>query len=121
MNKTDTLQRCLEDLKANRNVIGSAVSSKNGLVMATDLPSAIDRNSFCAMAGSLFSGIQTAASVIGRYGVRHAVTTIGNELFIAHLCGNSAILLVNAQAGIELEPFLQEISYTANTIGKVVG
>jgi predicted regulator of Ras-like GTPase activity (Roadblock/LC7/MglB family) len=121
MYKMDILERCLQGLRTNRNVIGSAISSKNGLLMATDLPTNIDRNSFCAMAGSLFSGIQTAASVIGKYGVRHAVTNIGNELFIAHMCGNSAILLVNARSNVELEPFLKEISYTANTIGDVVG
>ncbi|MDO9517306.1 MAG: roadblock/LC7 domain-containing protein, partial [Methanosarcinaceae archaeon] len=89
MNKVDILQRSLHNLKNDRDVIGSAISSKNGLVMATDLPEGIDRNSFCAMAGSLFQGIQTAASAIGKCDVRHAVTSIGNELFIAHLCGNS--------------------------------
>ncbi len=89
--------------------------------MAADLPEGIDRNSFCAMAGSLFDGIQTAASAIGKYGVRQAVTHIGGELFIAHLCGNSAILLVNAQSGIELETFMHEMTSTANAIGTVVG
>ncbi len=121
MNKVDILQKNLQKLKNDSDVIGSAISSKNGLVMATDLPEGMDRNSFCAMAGSLFHGIQTAASAIGKHGVRHAVTNIGNELFIAHLCGDSAILLVNAQSSIELEPFMQEISSTANTIGTVVG
>ena len=121
MNKVDILQRCLHMLTDDSNVIGSAVSSKNGLVMATDLPEGIDRNSFCAMAGSLFDGIQTAASAIGKYGVRHAVTYIGDELFIAQMCGDSAILLVNAQSGIELEPFMREITSTANTIGAVIG
>jgi len=121
MTKMNTLQRCLQGLRNNGCVIGSAVSSKDGLVMASDLPSNIDRNSFCAMAGSLFSGIQTAAAVIDKYGVMHTVTKIGNELFIAHLCGNSAILLVNAQSSVELVPFLKEISCTANTIQDVVG
>ena len=121
MNKVDILQRYLHTLTDDSNVIGSAVSSKNGLVMAADLPEGIDRNSFCAMAGSLFDGIQTAASAIGKYGVRHAVTHIGDELFIAHLCGNSAILLVNTQSGIKLEPFMREITSTADTIGAVVG
>ncbi|MBW6471025.1 MAG: hypothetical protein K0A90_07375 [Methanosarcinaceae archaeon] len=54
MNKVDILQRSLHNLKNDRDVIGSAISSKNGLVMATYLPEGIDRNSFCAMAGSLF-------------------------------------------------------------------
>ena len=121
MNKVDMLQKHLHKLTNGNDVIGSAISSKNGLVMAADLPEGMDRNSFCAMAGSLFHGIQTAASAIGKHGVRHAVANIGNELFIAHLCGNSAILLVNAQSGIELESFMQEITSTANTIGTVVG
>ena len=121
MNKVDIIQRSLHTLTDDSNVIGSAVSSKNGLVMAADLPEGIDRNSFCAMAGSLFAGIQTAASVIGKYGVRHAVTYIGDELFIAHMCGNSAILLVNTQSGINLEPFMREITSTADSIGAVVG
>lgn len=121
MNKVDILQNYLHKLKNDGDVIGSAISTKNGLVMATDLPENMDRNSFCAMAGSLFHGIQTAASAIGKHGVRHAVTNIGNELFIAHLCGNSAILLVNAQSGIELDSFMQEVTSTANTIGTVVG
>ena len=121
MNKVDILQRYLHTLTNDSNVIGSAISTKNGLVMATDLPEGIDRNSFCAMAGSLFDGIQTAASAIGKHGVRHAVTHIGDELFIAQMCGDSAILLVNAQSGIELEPFMREMTSTANTIGTVVG
>jgi len=54
LNKVDILQRSLHNLKNDRDVIGSAISSKNGLVMATYLPEGIDRNSFCAMAGSLF-------------------------------------------------------------------
>ena len=121
MKKIDILEECLHTLTNDSNVIGSAVSSKNGLVMATDLPEGIDRNSFCAMAGSLFHGIQTAASAIGKCGVRHAVTNIGNELFIAHLCGNSAILLVNTRSNIKLAPFMSELTHTANMIGTVVG
>ena len=121
MNKIDILQRCLHTLTSDSNVIGSAVSSKNGLVMATDLPDGIDKNSFCAMAGSLFDGIQTAASAIGKHGVQHAVTHIGDEVFIAQLCGNSAILLVNAQSGIKMDNFMTEMTSTANTIEAVVG
>ena len=110
------LQKHLHKLTNVYDVIGSAISSKNRLVMATYLPDGMDRNSICAMAGSLFHGIWIAASAIGKHGVRHAITNIGNELFNAHLYDNSAILLVNTQSDIELEPFMQEIASTANTI-----
>lgn len=121
MNKVEILEECLHTLTNESNVIASAVSSKNGLVMATDLPEGMNRNSFCAMAGSLIQGIQTAASAIGKCGVRHAMANIGNEIFIAHLCGNSAILLVNTRSDIDITHFMCKLTNTANTIGTVVG
>jgi len=60
--KKEKLLRVLSGLKAEGDIEGSAVITRDGLLIAADLPSRIDAETFAAMAATMTGAAETAVS-----------------------------------------------------------
>ena len=59
-----SINRELEKLEGNSDIIGIALVKRNGLLVSSRLPRDVDDRKFCAMAATMFGAIETAASTI---------------------------------------------------------
>ena len=59
-----SLKKVLEKLDTTRDIIGTALVNRNGLLISSRLPRDVDNRKFGAMAATMFIAFETAASTL---------------------------------------------------------
>ena len=117
----DMLKKVLMDLNATGEVYASAIVSRNGLLMACEMPSDIDSRTFAAMTATMVGAAETAFSELKK-GVAERVIVEGREAkIIAMGAGKKALLVTMSDPRANLGLILLEMEKASEKIRKLLG
>ena len=119
--KYESLEKVLQGLNTIGDVEGSAIISRDGLIIASTLPPNFDKETFSAMCATMVGAAETAAMDINK-GVpeRVIVETRGMKL-LAIGAGNEMLLVTITAPQSNLGLVVSEASKAASQITKVMG
>ena len=122
MNKLEmqSLHKELEKLGGKRDIIGTALVNRNGLLISSRLPRDIDDRKFCAMAATMFGAIETAASTIGSNVVDNLTVEFSDFQLIIMEADEHMILVSLLNTNINLGLFFIEIEEIIQNIKKIL-
>src|ERR1051326_6239548 len=119
--KYESLEKVLQGLNTIGDVEGSAIISRDGLIIASTLPANFDKETFSAMCATMVGAAETASLDINK-GVpeRVVVETRGMKL-LAIGAGNEMLLVTITAPQSNLGLVVSEASKAASQITKVMG
>lgn len=115
--KIESLNRELKELETRRGITGSAIVSRNGLLITSRLPRDIDPRKIGAIAATMFGAIETASTALGNNEKIYCLTIELEDYQLIVLNANNDIIFallidLNVNLGlifIELEETLKKI------------
>jgi hypothetical protein len=115
--KIESLNRELKELETRRGITGSAIVSRNGLLITSRLPRDIDQRKIGAIAATMFGAIETASTALGNNEKIYCLTIELEDYQLIVLNANNDIIFallidLNVNLGlifIELEETLKKI------------
>lgn len=119
--KKDKLMGILKKLSSVGDVAGSAIVTRDGLLMASDLPSDIDAETFAAMSATMIGAAETAVGELKK-GTVERVTAEGKEIkLLTKGAASSAVLVSMVKANANLGLVLVEMGKASDKIEKEMG
>ena len=115
--KIESLNRELKELETRRGITGSAIVSRNGLLITSRLPRDIDQRKIGAIAATMFGAIETASTALGNNEKIYCLTIELEDYQLIVLNASNDIIFallidLNVNLGlifIELEETLKKI------------
>lgn len=115
--KIESLNRELKELEKRRGITGSAIVSRNGLLITSRLPRDLDQRKIGAIAATMFGAIETASTALGNNEKIYCLTIELEDYQMIVLNANNDIIFallidLNVNLGlifIELEETLKKI------------
>lgn len=115
--KIESLNRELKELETRHGITGSAIVSRNGLLITSRLPRDIDQRKIGAIAATMFGAIETASTALGNNEKIYCLTIELEDYQLIVLNANNDIIFallidLNVNLGlifIELEETLKKI------------
>jgi len=117
--KKEQLEEILNELKNTGGIIGSAVVSVDGLVIASDLKEK-DVETFAAMSAAMQGAAETAVGELGQGNLNQIVAEAEKGKLIAISSGEKAILVVMTNSDINLGLILLEMRKASGMIMDVL-
>jgi len=117
--KKEQLEEILNELKNTGGIIGSAVVSVDGLVIASDLKEK-DVETFAAMSAAMQGAAETAVGELGQGNLNQIVAEAEKGKLIAISSGEKAILVVMTNSDINLGLILLEMRKASGMITDVL-
>ncbi|MDY6964935.1 MAG: roadblock/LC7 domain-containing protein [Halobacteriota archaeon] len=116
----EMLEKLLVDLKRTGNVEASAVVSRDGLLMASDIPSGVQAETFAAMNATMMGAAETAISELQK-GIPDRVIIESKEAkVIVTGAGPKALLIVMTTPDAGLGLILVEMNKIAEKLIEVL-
>ena len=115
-----SINRELEKLKGNSDIIGIALVKRNGLLVSSRLPRDVDDRKFCAMAATMFGAIETAASTIGSNKVDNLTVEFSDFQLISMETNENMILVSLLNLNVNLGLIFIEIEEGVKNIKKIL-
>lgn len=100
--KTELLEKILSDLKKVGSVKGSAVISRDGLMVAADLSNSIDADTFAAMSAAMQGAAETAIQELKQGELNQIIIDSSKGKIISIGAGENAILVALAERNLNL-------------------
>ena len=120
MNIKEMLEKILKDLRTVGDVDASAIVSRDGLLIAADIPQNVNAEAFAAMTAAMLGAAETATSELGK-GVPDRVIVEGKEgKIIATGAGSKALLVVMTNPKASLGLILFKIGKASDKIKEVL-
>ena len=119
--KKEHLIAILQTLKKIGEVLGSSVISRDGLVIASDLSTDVDEETFAAMSAAMQGADETAVSELKQGNLKQIIIDYQNGKIIIISAGEKAILVILAKSKINLGLALLEMGKTGKKIDGVLG
>ena len=115
-----SINRELEKLEGNSDIIGIALVKRNGLLVSSRLPRDVDDRKFCAMAATMFGAIETAASTIGSNKVDNLTVEFSDFQLIIMETTENMILVSLLNLNVNLGLIFIEIEEGVKNIKKIL-
>ncbi len=115
-----SINRELEKLEGNSDIIGIALVKRNGLLVSSRLPRDVDDRKFCAMAATMFGAIETAASTIGSNKVDNLTVEFSDFQLISMETNENMILVSLLNSNVNLGLIFIEIEEGVKNIKKIL-
>ena len=102
--KKDRLMGILKGLSSVGDIDGSAIVTRDGLLIASDLPRDLDAETFAAMSATMIGAAETAVGELKKGTINRVIAEGKNTKLIAGGAGPSAVLvsMVNPEANLGL-------------------
>ena len=120
LSKKDRLDAILDELKRIGGISGSAIVSKDGLAIASDLGEK-DIDTFAAMSAAMQGAAETAASELKQGSLKQIIIDADNGKIITISTGEEAILVILAKPDINLGLILLALGKASGKIADVLG
>ena len=119
--KKGELQEILKGLKNVGDVEGSAIVTRDGLLVTSELPKEVDSETFAAMSATMFGAAETAMTELKEGAVDRVISEGHDGKLIAMGAGPLAtvVVLVNAEANLGL--VLVELRQISEKIKAIMG
>ncbi|MDY6930890.1 MAG: roadblock/LC7 domain-containing protein [Halobacteriota archaeon] len=116
----EILEKLLDDLKRIGNIEASAIVSRDGLLMSSDIPGGVHAETFAAMNATMMGAAETAISELNR-GVPDRIIIESQEAkVIVTGAGPKALLVVMSRAEAGLGLILIEMDKVAKKLEEVL-
>ena len=115
-----SINRELEKLEGNSDIIGIALVKRNGLLVSSRLPRDVDDRKFCAMAATMFGAIETAASTIDSNKVDNLTVEFSDFQLISMETNENMILVSLLNLNVNLGLCFIEIEEGVKNIKKIL-
>jgi predicted regulator of Ras-like GTPase activity (Roadblock/LC7/MglB family) len=102
----------LKELRTNAAVKGSAVISKDGIVVAADLPAGVYLDTFAIMCATVLGAAITAHSELNLPSPKNVVITSEGDSTIILNAGKKTLIVVLIGKGSDIPKAIDEISPT---------
>ncbi len=120
METGDGLKAVLSRLR-DAGVDSSAVISRDGVIIASDMPGSPEENeSFAAMAAALLGAAETATSELRQGVPRRVIMELGERRIVEVGAGPLALLVASVTAGPKFSDILAAIDRAAHEIRGIV-
>ncbi len=100
----EALEKVLSDLKRTGDVEASAIVSRDGLLMASDIPKSVHADTFAAMSATMLGAAETAISELKKGAPDRVIIESKKGKIITTGAGPKALLVVmtSPEAGLGL-------------------
>ncbi len=120
MSIKEMLEKVLKDLRAIGDIEASAIVSRDGLLIAADIPQNVNAEAFAAMTATMLGAAETASSELGK-GIPERVIVESNAgKIIATGAGGKALLVVMTNPKATLGLVLLEMSKAKEKIKDIL-
>ena len=119
--KKEQLETILSNLKTVGGILNSAVISRDGLLVASDLTKNIDADTFAAMSAAMEGAAETAASELKQGELKQIIVDADNGKLITLSAGKKALLVVLAKPEINLGLVLLELGRASDKLSNLLG
>ena len=117
MTKKAVLSNVLREINVLGDVEGSAVVTRDGLLVACEL-GGVDAETFAAMSATMFGAAETAFSELGKGLVDRVIVESGKAKLILMGAGSSAVLVVMVSSRVNIGLVLVEMKKATGKIEK---
>ncbi len=119
--RTDALSEILSDLNSSSGDIeASAIVSRDGLIMASLLPSNVEEDRVAAMSAALLALGERSGKEVDRGALDQIMITGQNGFMLVRDAGEEAVLTVLAKKDAKLGLVFLDISRAAKDIAKIL-
>lgn len=116
----EMLEKVLKDLKVAGDVEASAIVSRDGLLIASDIPQSVNAEAFAAMTATMLGAAETATSELGK-GVPDRVIVESKETKIITCgAGSKALLVLMANPNANLGLVLLEMGKASEKVKELL-
>ena len=115
----EVLDKILEDLRRASDIEASAIVRRDGLMIASDLPSKVDARTFSAMAAALVGTAETCSSELKRGAFKEVIVESKDGKIVATGAGKQAILVTLMRKDGNLGLVLLAMERAAKEIEKI--
>jgi len=112
--KKEELAELLSNLKNVGDIDGAAIATRDGLLIASELPMDVNAQTFAAMSATMFGAAETAISELKKGKARRVISEAEDCKLVAVDAGASATLVALVRPEANLGLILMEIIKTAN-------
>lgn len=119
--KKEQLETILDGLKKTGGIKGSAVISRDGLIVASDLSENVDADTFAAMSAAMQGAAETAASELKQGNLKQIIVETDKGKVITTSAGERTILVILASPDINLGLALIELGRASGKISSILG
>ncbi len=114
------LEKVLNDLKKAGDIDGSAIITRDGLLIASDVDSSIHAETFAAMSATMLGAAETATLELKKGALDRVIVESKDAKIIAGGAGEKALLVVMTSTEAGLGLILVEMNKAAEKIEKVL-
>ncbi len=118
--KKEELSEVLRTLKDVGDIDGAAIATRDGLLIASELPSDVNAQTFAAMSATMFGAAETAISELKKGKVRKVISEAEDCKLVAVDAGPSATVVALVKPNANLGLILMEIIKTANMTKEIM-
>ncbi len=120
MTKKDKLSNILKNINSMGGVEGSAVVTRDGLLIESDISSNVDSETFAAMSATMFGAAETALMELDKGMVDNVMIESKEAKVMVTGAGSNAILVLMVSAKINIGLVFVEIRKAASKIEKII-
>jgi len=118
--KKKELENILKALEEIGDVVGSAVVRRDGLLIASALPSEVNSKSVAAMAAAIVGTSETSVKELEIGGFNQVIVNASNGQYVSIGAGAEAILVCLLRKSANLGLVLLEMERSAKKIGRII-
>ncbi len=112
--KKEELAELLEGFEDIGDVEGAVITTRDGLLVASQLSSDVNAETFAAMSATMFGAAETAVSELGKGDVKRVISEAEDCKLVAVDAGPTATVVAMVSPKANLGLVLMEIIKTAN-------
>jgi predicted regulator of Ras-like GTPase activity (Roadblock/LC7/MglB family) len=116
----EEMEKFLGDLKRIGDVQASAIVSRDGLLMASDIPQSIHAEAFAAMNATMVGAAETATSELNKGALGRVIIESRDVKIIACGAGPKALLVVMTGPGAGLGLILVEMGKVSEKVKELI-
>ncbi|MDY6965987.1 MAG: roadblock/LC7 domain-containing protein [Halobacteriota archaeon] len=116
----DKLGKVLGDLGTTGDVEASALVSRDGLLMASNITNGYRPETFGALGASMLDVVETASSVLNKGEVSRIIIETKNINIITEIVDVKSLIVTTTKNQSELRPILTEIEKAAEKVKKAL-
>ena len=119
--KEEDLKKILEDFESSGEVTGAAIVRRDGLMIISSLPEAINSKAVAAMTAAIVGTGETASKELGMGELNQVVVESGAGKLISVGAGPETILTALVRAKANMGLILMNMERSAKKIGRIIG
>lgn len=112
--KKEELSDLLKKLRDVGDIDGSAIITRDGLLISSDLPRDVDAETFAAMSATMFGAAETAVLELKKGNVKRVISEAKECTLIAVNAGPSAVVVTLVRPDANIGLVLMELIKVAN-------